>query len=256
MFTRNKRKIGLALGSGGAKGTAHLGALKALEEEGVRFDLVAGTSIGSIVGAMYANGYSSTDTIELIRRLAYKNLAVSMLLGGGFASVRRVIADALGTESFEDLKLPFAAVATDVSDGSQTVLREGNLVDALLASSAMPPFFKGVRIGKKMLADGAFVNAVPADVCRDMGADFVIGIGLSEYTEGKVTQFMTTSGEIVSLCQKGFAACDLLLTPDLSGFAPTDVLRANDMYDAGYECARAHMDEIQCALKITKVKTR
>ena len=110
---KKKRKIGLALGSGGAKGMAHLGALKAFEEEGIEFDVIAGTSIGSIVGAMYAKGYTSTDTRELIRRLDYKNIAISVLVGGTFNPVRKIISDALGSEDFSDLKKPFAAVATD-----------------------------------------------------------------------------------------------------------------------------------------------
>lgn len=254
-LTGKKKKIGLALGSGGAKGMAHLGALKAFEEAGISFDAVAGTSIGSIVGAMYAKGYSSTDTAELIKRLDYKNLAVSLLTGGSFASVRKLISDALGTEDFSDLKIPFAAVATDVACGAEVILRGGNLVDSLMASSAMPPFFRAVEIDGVRLADGAFVNAVPGDVVRAMGAELVIGIGLSDYAENKETQFMTSGGEIVTVRQSGLAECDVLLTPSLHGYAATDVLRAGDMYDLGYECVLLKINEIKAlAERRKKVK--
>ena len=252
MFTKKKKKSGLALGSGGAKGMAHLGVLRAFEEEGISFDVVAGTSIGSIVGAMYARGYSSTDTMELVKRLDYKNLAVSLLVGGSFAPVRRLLSDSLGTEAFDELKLPFAAVATDVSQGAEVVLRGGNLIDSLMASSAMPPFFRAVEIDGTPLADGAFFNAVPGDVVREMGADIVVGVGLSEYSEDKPSRFMTAGGQIVPVRQKGFAACDILLTPALEGYAATDILRKDNMYDLGYECARSRMEEVRSLLKNAK----
>lgn len=223
---------------------AHLGALKAFEEFGIEFDVVAGTSIGSIVGAMYSKGYSVTDTSELIKRLDYKNIAISLLMGGTFNPVKKIIYDALGTEDFCDLKKPFAAVATDVSNGAEVVLKEGNLVDALMASSAMPPFFKSVKIEDSFLVDGAFINAVPADVVKTMGADVVIGVALSKYGDGKTTDFMTSSGKVLILEQKGFKSCDILLTPNLEGYMATDVLKTEDMYELGYDCAKAHKEEI------------
>lgn len=257
MFTKKKKKIGLALGSGGAKGMAHLGVLKAFEEEGISFDVVAGTSIGAIVGAMYAKGYTSTDTAELVKRLDYKNLAVSLLMGGGYAPLRKILSDSLGTEDFSDLRIPFAAVATDVSAGAEVVLRGGNLVDALMASGAMPPFFRAVEIDGVKLADGAFVNAVPGDVARAMGADIVIGVGLSEYEEGKETKFMCSGGQVVSVFQAGFSACDVLLTPSLKDFAATDVFRTDSMYDLGYECALSEMSGLRALIgKSKSVKAR
>lgn len=241
---KKKKKIGLALGSGGAKGMAHLGVLKAFEEFGIEFDVVAGTSIGSIVGAMYSKGYSVTDTRELIKRLDYKNIAISLLVGGTFNPIKKIISDALGTEEFSDLKKPFAAVATDVSNGAEVILRGGNLIDALMASSAMPPFFKAVKIDDSILADGAFVNAVPADIAKSMGADVVIGVALSEYSEDKTMDFLTTSGDVLTLSQNGFKSCDVLLTPSLNGYMATDVLKTEDMYEIGYDCAKAHIEEI------------
>jgi len=251
---KKKRKIGLALGSGGAKGMAHLGALKAFEEEGIEFDVIAGTSIGSIVGAMYAKGYTSTDTRELIRRLDYKNIAISVLVGGTFNPVRKIISDALGSEDFSDLKKPFAAVATDVSNGAEVILRGGNLVDCLMASSAMPPFFKGVTIDGNILIDGAFVNAVPADVAKNMGADVVVGVALSNYENNKSTDFLTTSGEIVALKQKGLESCDILLTPELSDYTATDVLKAENMFDLGYDCVKTNIHLIKAIINGKKVK--
>ena len=140
MFS-GKKGISLALGSGGAKGLAHIGALKALEECGLRFCAVAGTSIGSIVGALYAKGYSPTDIAELLRRFDLKSMALSVLAAGTVAPVRDALDSMLDENVFSELRLPFAAIATDADSGEEVVLRSGKVADAVLASSAMPPFF-------------------------------------------------------------------------------------------------------------------
>ena len=111
---------------------------------------------------------------------------------------------------------------------------------------------RAVEIDGTPLADGAFFNAVPGDVVREMGADIVVGVGLSEYSEDKPSRFMTAGGQIVPVRQKGFAACDILLTPALEGYAATDILRKDNMYDLGYECARSRMEEVRSLLKNAK----
>lgn len=251
---RKKKTLALALGSGGAKGMAHVGALQALEECGVHFSAVAGTSIGSIVGAFYAKGYSPRDISELLRRLDYKSMAISVLTAGSNLSVRNLIDSMLDESCFSDLTLPFAAVATEISNGEEKVFRSGRIADAVLASSAMPPFFKGVEIDGKMYMDGAFVNAVPADVARTLGGDFVIGISLSPAKSYERTEFVLRNGEKKVCMQKGVHNCDFLLEPDLSAYGATDVFSAPVMYDIGYECAMRHADEILSALRANAVR--
>lgn len=242
-----KKRVALALGSGGAKGLAHVGALKALEEQGLSFAAVAGTSAGSIVGAMYAKGYSPTDIAELYKSFDLKTLAFSMLAAGSSAPVKRALDAVLDESDFSELKIPFAAVATDTESGEEVVLKSGNVAEAVLASSSMPPFFRSVPLGGRLLMDGAFANAVPGDVARGLGAEFVIGISLSpkeRYLQGKAG----------AEPQRGIASCDILLEPDLEGYAPTDVAAAASIYGIGYECAMAKADEIAAALRAKRIR--
>lgn len=250
----SKKKIALALGSGGAKGMAHVGVLCALEERGIRFDAVAGTSIGSIVGALYAKGYNPTDIAQLLKRLDLKSMAFSALAAGSVAPVRAVLDSMLDESGFSELRLPFAAVATDAATGEEVVLKTGSVADALLASSAMPPFFRSVPLGGKQLVDGAFSNAVPADEARALGGDFVIGVSLSPASSYERTEFVTAGGERKAIEQKGIKSCDFLLEPDLSGYSATDVFSAAAMYDIGYECAARSADGILEAMRAKKIK--
>lgn len=269
LFSRRKKpvpkKIGLALGSGGAKGFAHLGALKAFEEEGISFDVVTGTSIGSIIGALYAKGYSSTDICELVKTVAFRDLAKHVRLRMNMSPIEEMLSSYLGDIDFSDLKLPFACWATDEDSNEGVLLNSGNLARACCASSAMPPFFAAVKIGDSYLADGAFTNAIPSDVARDMGADFVIGIDLSS---PKYASDKTNGGTVLSFLLKKFALdipekelpnarsrgyenADVMLEPDLKNFRATDFsARAwDEMYEAGYAQAKQRMPEIKEKLK-------
>ena len=239
-----KKKIGVALGSGGAKGMAHLGILQAMWESGIDADIYAGTSAGSIVGAMCARGYSPADIVELLKRLQYGSTALATVLSGSLESALPLLDDALGGVDIGELSKPFCAVATDSADGSEVLLKEGNAARAVLASSSIPPMFKGIRIGERLLVDGAFSNAIPADAARALGADVVIGVALSPALSYEEVEFVCSSGETRTIRQKGFLQADLLLEPDLSAFRTTDILYASQIYDAGYDCAISHMQQI------------
>ncbi len=245
VFKRKRKLLGAALGSGGAKGLAHLGALQAFEENGIRFDVLAGTSAGAITGALYAKGYSPADIAELLARVDYKQTLLSVLLERSAQPLHRLMDDVLGECAFSELQKPFAAVATDVSDGSEVVLREGNVARAVLASSAMPPFFKPVEIDGRRLADGAFSNAVPGDVARALGAGLVVGIALSPAEKYAEVAFETESGRKLVLRQEGVSSCDILLEPDLSAYTAMSVFDANTMFDIGYACAKEHMPQVE-----------
>lgn len=242
-----KKRVALALGSGGAKGMAHVGVLKALEERGFSFCAVAGTSIGSIVGALYAKGYSATDIGELLKAIDMKSLAFAVLAAGSVAPVKDALDRILDESDFSELALPFAAVATDAESGEEVVLRSGNVAEAVLASSAMPPFFRNVAIGDKMLMDGAFSNAVPGDVARKLGADFVIGVSLSPAER-------YVRGSAAAEPQRGILSCDILLEPDLTAYAPTDVTASAAMYEIGYECVADRFNEITAAMRAHHIK--
>lgn len=175
-------KIGLAFGSGSAKGLAHLGVLKVLEEHKIPIHYVAGSSIGSIVGAYYAMNPGYEPVKELIYSMTDKKLSsiLDITLKGGLIKGEKIETFLSGIlpERFDALKLPFAAVATDLTNAEVIVLQEGNLIKAVRASISIPGFLRPVFYDKRVLADGGLSNPVPVDVVREMGADIVIGVNL------------------------------------------------------------------------------
>ncbi len=178
-------RVGLVLGSGGARGWAHLGVLQALQEKGVQVDVVAGTSMGALVGAFFAAGRGSVlrelaDDLDW-RRLRQFFWEVS-LSRSGLTDGRRLLEELrklLGVKEFRELDLPFRAVATDLGTGGEVVLSSGNLLQALRASFSIPGVFSPVRISRRLLVDGGLVNPVPVNVARAMGAQKVIAVDVS-----------------------------------------------------------------------------
>ena len=262
LFRRKELKLGLALGSGGAKGMAHLGVLKALEEAGITFSVVAGTSIGSIVGALYAKGYTWADMVQIVENVNRKEFSRGMNPFSDNAFVENFLSKFLD-EDFSSLNLPFAAWATDGNTGEGVLLNSGNLSRALAASSAMPPYFRAVEIDGKRLFDGAFTNVVPCDVCKEMGADFVLGVDLSAYMtpheeKGKLTRiFDSAIARLTPVKYKpdfksrGLESADFMLSPKLTGFRATDISRAmtNRMFELGYEEAKENMAALKSAIE-------
>ncbi|MDH1675759.1 patatin-like phospholipase family protein, partial [Comamonas aquatica] len=182
-LARRTPKIGLALGSGSARGWAHIGVLQALDEAGIRPDVVCGASIGALVGAAYAAGELERFA-DWVQSLGMRdvfgfmdfNLSGGMLKGEKLISFwRRNFADF----NIEDSALPFAAVATDLHSGAEVWLRHGSIADAVRASIAMPGLFTPVVREGRLLADGGLVNPVPASLARAMGADIVIAVDLN-----------------------------------------------------------------------------
>ena len=175
-------KIGLALGSGAARGLTHIGVLKVLEKTGTRIDAIAGTSIGAVIGALYAAGVPVSQMEEVARNVDWRQLArlldptlpTSGLIDG--RKVTRFMAELLPVRTFEELKIPLAVVATDVETGEMLIIKKGNLLLALQAAIAFPGIFTPVRFGDRFLVDGGLCNPVPADVVRELGADSVIGV--------------------------------------------------------------------------------
>ncbi len=177
-------KIGIALGGGAARGWAHIGVLRALEEAGIRPDIVAGTSIGAVVGGCRVMG--RLEELEafarnLTRRRVFGyfdfNLTGSGLING--QKLNTVLEAELGDANIADAQIPFTAVATEIETGHEVWLQRGRLVDAMRASYAIPGVFKPVRIDGRWLFDGALVNPIPVTVCRAMGAQCVIAINLN-----------------------------------------------------------------------------
>jgi NTE family protein len=180
---RRKPRIGIALGSGASRGWAHIGAIRALEERGVKPDLVCGTSIGALVGAFYASG--DLEKLESwVTGLAWTTVLRLMDLTwrGGLIRGNRLFT--LFRATFEDreiseLALPYGAIATELTSGREVWLREGKVLDAVRASCAMPGVFTPVIRNDMLLVDGGLVNPVPVSMCRALGADIVIAVDLT-----------------------------------------------------------------------------
>lgn len=176
-------KIGLALGSGGAKGLAHIGVLKALEKENIEISYIAGTSIGSIIGAYYAAHPSLVKLEEFVfnlnRRMGFK--LFDPVLRGGIIKGNKVemfISDMLDGASFESLRIPLSVIATDMKSAEEIVIKDGNLIKAIRASISVPPVFTPVKYHNRLLADGGLSDPVPVDAVRKMGADIVIAVNV------------------------------------------------------------------------------
>lgn len=182
-------KIGLALGSGSARGWAHIGVIRALEENGIKPDIVAGCSIGALVGAAYRGGH--LDLLEnWVRELTFWDVVrlLDVKMMGGLIegeSLMTSFEDKLKNVNIEELPAPFAAVATDLASGREVWLKEGPLPNAVRASIALPGLFSPVYMDKRWLVDGGLTNPVPVSLCRAMGADVIIAVNLNSDIVGR-----------------------------------------------------------------------
>ena len=175
------KKIGLALSGGAVLGIAHLGVIKALEEENISFDYIAGTSAGSLVGAFIAAGYSSSQLFFMAKKLTWDDIGKVTIPTKGLLNseaLQEFIDGELKRIAIEDLNKQFAAVAVDLTTGKQVIFRSGPVSEAVRASCAIPGVFTPLIKGKQVLVDGGVLNFLPTDVVHQMGADYVIGVKL------------------------------------------------------------------------------
>jgi NTE family protein len=190
MGDKSSLKVGIALGSGAARGWAHIGVLRELAKTGIEPDIICGTSIGAFVGAAYASGHLEDlqDWVcKLTRRTIIKYMDLQVFAGGFITGVsqKKAIRNALGDPNMEDLGKQFATVATNLKTGTEVWLQQGNLLDAVHASLALPGLFSPVRLKDQWLVDGGLVNPVPVSLCRALGAEVVIAVNLNSDIVGR-----------------------------------------------------------------------
>ena len=174
-----RKKVGLVLGGGGAKGAATIGALKVIEQSGVKIDYIAGTSIGAIIGALYSAGYSADEIRDLFASLKWQELLKANLLESKF---RDLLSDK-GISKFTDLQIPFRCVAVNVNTERDEEFGNGQVSQAIRASMTIPPLYKPVELNGEKYVDGGFMNNLPVDVVKKMGAEVVIAIDLQQSKE-------------------------------------------------------------------------
>jgi NTE family protein len=254
--------IGLALGGGFARGFAHLGVLQVLEQNHIPISCIAGTSVGSILGAAYASGAPLARIIATCRTLRFRDIARWRVSRLGFASNHRLgdlIENVFESRQFEELQIPLAVVATDLNTGEPVSLTEGSLIDAIRASCAFPGLFEPVEIGTRSLADGALVAPVPTKAARDLGANFVlaVSVGIQDGYRGKPTNIFQVVSRAVSAAQKHQLEvweryADLVLRPNVQSLAWDDFDRADEAIEAGAVAARSALPRIQKYLSRAK----
>jgi NTE family protein len=252
-----KLVIGLALGGGAAKGFAHIGVIKMLEASGIHPDVVAGTSAGSVVGALYASGMDAFALQQTAFGLDESKIRDVRLFSGGLVqgqALQDYVNQLVHQQPIEQLKLPFAAVATELETGKRTVFRRGNTGRAVRASSSIPGVFEPAQIHGKHYVDGGVVSPIPVDAARQLGADFVIAVDISAAPDGSNPQgMMAIVGQSIDIMGRQLAAqesarADVVIRPDLTGIGPTDFEQKNQAILAGEKAALAAIPAIRAKL--------
>ena len=247
--------IGVALGGGFARGIAHIGVLKVLEEEGIPVRIVAGTSVGALIGACYCSGLSVDELEGVARSVRFTTFARWTLSRFGFASNDRMISfltRTLKTKSFEDLRIPLAVTATDFNTGEGVVFHSGSVIDPIRASCAYPGMFLPVEIRGRYLVDGMLSHPVPTRPLREMGADRVLAVHLkgSWASSGPPRHLFDVIGQSFAIAQDAMAgvwrsAADLIVEPDVAGFGYDDFKRAGELIQVGETAMRKALPEVR-----------
>ena len=250
---RKKIKVGIAFGGGGARGFTHLGVIKALEEFGIKFDYVSGTSVGSIVGAFYAAGYSYKQMYDIAKNLREKDIRRNIIpfTPSKIDGVGEIVVNNLGDINIEDLKLPFCAVAVDIKSTKEVWLSKGNLAKAIMGSCAVPGVFQPVVYNDMILCDGGLQNTIPADVPKYYGCDYVISVDVNKSrTYGtdstKLLDVLSCSIRILmkSNAVRGYVESDVVIKPETKRFKSTKTEGMEEMIDEGYKAAIDVMPQI------------
>ncbi|MFQ5663480.1 MAG: patatin-like phospholipase family protein [Terriglobia bacterium] len=245
---RTSPRLGLALGGGFARGVAHIGVLKVLEENRVRVDCLAGTSVGSLIAGAYASGATLEEMAAVARKLRWKDFARWTLSRMGLASNKRMEAflrRVFPALRFEDLKIPLAVLATDLVEGRPVIFTSGQLAVAIRASCAYPGLFLPVEYDGGWLVDGMLVAPVPTEAVKTLGADLVVAVSLDTLEPGLEPKNMVdVLGRSFRITQRTAeplwrAHADLVIEPKVGGFHWDDFERADELIAAGENAMRA-----------------
>lgn len=252
------KRIGLALSGGGARGFAHLGVLRVLLSAGIKFDVVAGTSAGSILGAMVASGMSIDAMNAMATEASYSSAGRPTIGAGGFLSnlpLGRFLKKHLPVHQFESMPTQFAAIAYDLVESREVVLSgNGDVIEAVRASCAVPGIFSPVRTADgRVLVDGGVTTPMPTRVVREMGPDIVIGIDVISCGSSFRTKYFTTVGIVA---QSGLAMlrsvsaashhyADHIIEPAVAHLRPDQISKRDEFLELGESAGRAALDEVK-----------
>jgi NTE family protein len=247
--------IGVALGGGFARGMAHIGVLKVLEEEGIPVRVVTGTSVGALIGAAYCSGLPLEDLEKVAHSCRFTTFARWTVSRYGFASNDRMVAfltRTLKVKTFEELQIPLGVTATDFNTGEGVVFHSGSIIDPVRASCAYPGMFLPVEIRGRYLVDGMLSHPVPTRPLRDMGAERVLAVHLrGTWAKGGAPRHLfDVIGQSFAIAQDAMSslwkdAADVVIEPDVAGFAYDDFKRAGDLIRSGEVAMRQAMPEVR-----------
>ncbi|GAB3799847.1 patatin-like phospholipase family protein [Spirosoma humi] len=251
-------KIGLVLSGGGARGIAHLGVIKALQEMGMQFDQIAGTSAGSITGALLAQGYTPDESLKIIESSSFLRHLRPAWNRMGLLRLDMVVdlyRKYIPHDSFEGLKIPLHVVAVDLNAGEQVVFETGELIRPVLASCCLPGIFEPMLIHKRQFVDGGVLNNLPVDAIENK-VDFLIGSHCNILGTRKSITSMRGVIErslvlaVQSKTRERFAKCNVLIEPpQLSQYTTTDISKARELFRIGHQYTRSMAPDISKALE-------
>lgn len=264
------KKLGVALGAGGARGVAHIGFLQALEEAGIKPDYITGASMGSVVGAAYSMGVSLDIMKKAVKSLRLLDLITPAKQRGGLfgtQKMRALLTKYIGDKKFEDTKIPFRCVAVDMIQQNVVEFSEGSILDAVIASSSIPAVFHPLEKDGMRLIDGGMLERVPAMRLKEMGADVIVAVDVlgwrkaSEKIPGTAGVLLETfdimdNHRTQAYREKYAEDIDFWLEPSLGNMSQYDVKEAGFAYEHGYELGKKYAPEIARKLKHKTIREK
>lgn len=251
-------KLGVALSGGGAKGFAHLGVLQALNEKGLYPEIISGTSAGAFAGVLYADGYTPKEILAFFQNKAFREFAEFTIPHGGFFKsdgFRSFLKKHLRSGTFDDLKIPLRAVATDIEYGESKVFTKGEIIPAVIASCSVPIIFRPVEINERYYVDGGLFKNFPVSTIRKECVK-IIGVNVSPLTRAEFKSSIKYIAErsfhymSVSNTLLDRNLCDYLIeSPSLSQYSMFDLDHVEEIYQVGYDLAINFLEETKDSLK-------
>ncbi|HQJ94057.1 MAG TPA: patatin-like phospholipase family protein [Syntrophorhabdaceae bacterium] len=253
---KGEPKIALVLGGGSAKGFAHIGVIRVLEQEKIPIHMIVGTSVGSLIGGIYA---ANPDSFQL-EWLAFKidkndildlSIIYSKLGPAQGARLESFVEQTVAIKKIEDTKIPFFPIATDLNTGETIIMEKGSLSKAIRASSAIPGIFVPVTFGNRLLVDGGVTNSTPCDIARSKGADIVIAINLlKDIKDFNINSLVDIIGQSVNIMmhqsnKTKLQHADVIIEPDTKGTALFDFSQKKMLMEEGIKAAKASLPKIK-----------
>lgn len=254
-------KIALVLGGGGARGLTHIGVLKALEENKIPIDIIVGTSVGALVGGLYASGMSISDLEKMGQGIGWNKISnfsavklLTLITAESLLSTEKLekyLKKYIGDRNFDELKIPFACIACDIKTGERIVFKDGEAAFAMRVSATIPGVFNPVEYRHRLLVDGGVVDNLPVDIAKVMNADFIIAV----YPQADISTFeiknvMTTLSQVIYLqggflTEKQMKEADFLIIPNVKNVSMIELDKSQECIEAGVISGRSMANDVK-----------